>query len=155
MASRGGSRGRISLCSPCSVFPLQLLGAGAVPGCASSPRPAPEPGGGDSRGAGTGSWPWKAAGQGRLCFCAGHKERSPRGTKRVKTSPESPGAARSSAVRLQAAAAAAPAARLGAFCLPCSAEGTSPLCGLSELRVTPTSNPAFPFPFQLLKQQRC
>lgn len=27
---------------------------------------------------------WQIIGQGRVCFCAGHKERSPPGTKRVK-----------------------------------------------------------------------
>lgn len=103
------------------------------PGCASSPLLAPELEGGDSRGAGTGSWPWQVAGQGRVCFCAGHKERSPRGTKRVKNvSVKALGLPElcSPVSRLVLCwQPAAPGAELGAFCLLYSFEGTSLLCG--------------------------
>lgn len=162
-ASQGGSRGRIPLCPSSFAFRWQLLEAGAVSGpfeprlCLLTPS-CPELEGGDSRGAATGSWPWQAAGQGRVPFCAGHKEKGPRGTKRVKKRlHESPGAARSCAGSIcRLVLCRLPLQQSWVPSVSSILPRAPPRCaGLSELRVTPTSSPAFPFPFQLFKQQRC
>lgn len=72
-----------------------------------------------------------AAGQGRVCFCAGHKGRSPRGTKRVKiVSVKALGLAGARQAPFPGwCFAGSPRSRLGAFCLLYSSQGTSPLSG--------------------------
>lgn len=104
---------------------------------------------------------WQVIGQGRVCFCAGHKERSPPGTKRVKNvSIKAVPAAQSSPDHIFRLAA------LAGSLLPSErswvpsvssilSEGTSPLFGSESAGGHSHFNPFFPFPFQLLKQQRC
>lgn len=136
MASWGGSRGRISLCSPSCAHTAAAGRRGSVGLCL---LPTSCPWARDSRGAGTGSWPCRAAGQGRVCFCAGHKERSPGGTKRVKSvSVKALGLAGlgSSVSRLPPQPGSLP------FVSRALPRAPPRWAGLPELRLPPTANPS-------------